>query len=150
MKITTSTFIPAGQLQVWPLLTQSRMEVPGCFCLGVPRPVACELPNPAGGIGSQRRCISDRGTVTQEITHWQPPSHLRFHMVATDHSWGTKVESLEENFLLMPCDQGTKITRTTRLIAKGPWRCLKELGFYFGLKRVHFYVFRNWRAAMKR
>lgn len=147
MKIRTSRILPATPEQVWPLLTNSRMDVPGCFCLGLPRPVACELPQSPGGVGAERRCLSDRGTVIQQITNWRPFDRLQFRMVSTDHDWGPCVESLEEDFRLEPCGQGTRITRTTHIQASGLFRTIKELGFFLGLKRVHLYVFKNWRST---
>lgn len=149
MRIRTSTLIKAPAEELWPLLTHSRMEVPGWFCLGLPRPVSCELPDPVGGLGSERRCISDRGTVTQKITNWQPPERLQFRMISTDHSWGPWVESLEEDFHLEEDRHGTRVTRTTTIKAKVWFPWLKEMGFYLGLKRVHRYVFENWRAELE-
>ncbi|MGJ8655089.1 MAG: SRPBCC family protein [Akkermansiaceae bacterium] len=147
MKITTTKNIKTTPENLWPLLTNSRMDVPGWFCLGVPQPKSCELPNPAGGIGSERRCISDRGTVIQKITQWSPPHRLRFEMVTTDHTWGPCVDSIIEDFHLITTDSGTRITRTTTIKAKGKGilPSIKELGFYTGLKRVHHYVFSNWK-----
>jgi hypothetical protein len=145
MRIQTSTVIASTRERLWPLLTNSQMTAPGCFCLGVPRPVACELPSSAGRVGAERRCISDRGTVTQVITEWQPPGRLSFQMVSTDHDWGRCVESIEEQFALEGVSAGTRITRTTTLTARGSWRSIKEALFYIGLKRVHFFVFKNWR-----
>jgi len=150
MRIRTSQIILANPEQLWPLLTNSRMDVPGCFCLGLPRPVACELPDSTGGVGSERRCISDRGTVIQRITNWQPSRVLQFEMVTTDHCWGPYVESLKEHFELEPCSSGTRITRTTHIKATGLFRTLKELSFSLGLKRVHLYVFKNWRDELSR
>ena len=138
--------INAPSEQLWPLLTTSRMDVPGWFCLGLARPVSCELPQSSGGVGSERRCISDRGTVIQKITNWQPPERLQFRMISTDHTWGPCVESLEEDFRLEQCNHGTRITRTTSIKASGWFPRIKEIGFYFGLKRVHRYVFENWRV----
>lgn len=121
------------------------MDVPGWFCLGVPRPKSCELPGKYGGVGSERRCVSDRGTVIQRITEWNAPVKLRFKMISTDHDWGPCVDALEEEFHLVPVGEGTRITRTTTIKAKGSLLVLKELGFYTGLKRVHRYVFSNWK-----
>ena len=132
--------------QLWPLLTNSRMDVPGWFCLGLPRPVSCELSQATGGVGSERRCISDRGTVIQTITKWQPPARLQFRMISTDHGWGPCVESIEEDFRLEQTSHGTRITRTTNITATGKFARIKEIGFYLGLKRVHRYVFDNWGA----
>lgn len=145
MRIRTSKVIRATAEDLWPLLTNSRMDVPGWFCLGVPQPKSCELPNAQGGVGAERRCISDRGTVIQKITEWDAPQRLRFKMVSTDHGWGPCVDSLEEDFDLVPMGSRTRITRTTTIKAKGRCLILKELGFYSGLKRVHLYVFSNWK-----
>jgi hypothetical protein len=145
MKIRTSTVIRASCDRLWPLLTNSQMTAPGYFCLGVPRPVACELPGATGRVGAERRCISDRGTVTQVITEWQPPHLLRFRMVSTDHSWGRCVDSIEEEFRLETTPFGTQITRVTSIAARGFLPSVKEGLFYFGLKRVHLFVFKNWR-----
>jgi hypothetical protein len=145
MKIRTSTVIRASCDRLWPLLTNSQMTAPGYFCLGVPRPVACELPGATGRVGAERRCISDRGTVTQVITEWQPPHLLRFRMVSTDHSWGRCVDSIEEEFKLETTPFGTQITRVTSIAARGFLPSVKEGLFYFGLKRVHLFVFKNWR-----
>ena len=146
MKIETSTVIRSTPEALWPLLTNSSMDVPGCFCLGLSRPVSCELPDSIGRVGAQRRCISDRGVVVQRITTWVPPRHLRFEMVSTDHEWGPCVDSITEEFLIERNSQGARITRTTTLVATKPFQLIKELGFYMGLKRVHFYVFKNWRS----
>lgn len=146
MRIRTTQIMKTTPELLWPLLTNSRMDVPGCFCLGLPRPVACELPKSSGGVGAERRCISDRGTVVQRITTWIPCRQLQFQMVTTDHNWGPCVESLEEDFQLEKCAQGTRITRTTNIRASGIFKVFKEIGFCIGLKRVHLYVFRNWRT----
>ena len=147
MKIRTSTTIPKSPEQLWPLLTNSQMTVPGCFCLGVPRPLACELPNVEGGVGASRRCISDRGTIEQTITHWQPPGRLKFRMNSTDQYWGPCVNSIEEDFELESVAMGTRITRTTQISARRPLHFFKEALLCIGLKRVHLYVFRNWRVS---
>ncbi len=147
MKITTTTVLAATREDVWPLLTGSTMNLPGCFCLGVPRPIACELPGGTGGVGAERRCISDRGTVVQRITVWEPPARLRFEMRSTDHTWAAMVDSLEDEFTLHDAATGTRVTRTTHLVANSPLRLVREFGFALGIKRVHFHVFKNWRAS---
>ena len=67
-------------------------------------------------------------------------------MISTDHSWSAQVESLEEDFQIEEHGGATRITRTTEIKATPPFRLIKELGFYLGLKRVHHYVFMNWRV----
>lgn len=147
MKIRTSTTIKASRERLWPLLTNSEMNAPGSFCLGVPRPVECRLPDGEGAVGASRQCVSDRGVVNQEITCWLPPDQLQFKMIDTDHDWSPCVESITEQFDLEDVNNGTRITRTTTLRAKGYFRLLKEFGFYFGLKRVHYFVFKSWRRS---
>lgn len=146
MKVQTTRLIRSSRDTLWPLLTNSQMAAEGCFCLGVPKPVACELPSRAGGVGVERRCVSDRGTVIQTITEWNPPERLRFHMVSTDHSWGRCLRAISEDFRLEATPEGTRITRVTSFEAKGFMSRVKELLFWTGLKRVHVYVFRNWRS----
>jgi hypothetical protein len=145
MRVQTSRYFEAECEQLWPLLTSSQMTASGYFCLGVPRPLYCELPGQQGGVGAERRCVSDRGTVIQEITGWDPPERLRFRMVSTDHDWGRWIASIDEEFVLQPSGQGTQLTRTTRCTARGPGSTLKERMLWFGLKRVHLYVFANWQ-----
>jgi hypothetical protein len=71
-------------------------------------------------------------------------------MVSTDHGWARCVDSIEENFQLEQIGHKTRITRTTRLRARGRWKLLKEAMFYLGLKRVHYFVFKNWRKQAGR
>lgn len=150
MQVRTSILIKSTTEALWPLLTHSRMEVPGFFCLGLPRPVSCELPDQSGGVGAERRCISDRGVVVQKITQWSPPQRLRFEMASTDHKWRSQVDSITEDFRLQPHPNGVILTRTTMIQARLPFRRLKEAGFYLGLKRVHLYVFKNWQRQLEK
>ena len=143
--VKTSVWLPANRQEVWPLLTDSRMEKSGCFCLGVPRPVACELTDDEGGIGMGRRCVSDRGEVLQWITTWMPGELLEFRMMKTNHAWKSCVESLEERFELKSENGGTRLTRVTRLKARGRCARMKACLMATGLKRVHLYVFKNWK-----
>ena len=147
MQIRTSTNIKASKGDIWPLLTQSRMDVPGCFCFGLPQPKSCELPSGTGEVGHERRCISDRGTVIQRIIEWSPPAKLTFEMVSTDHTWSSWVESLTEEFTLVETGEITHVTRRTTIKAMGFMSLIKEIGFYAGLKRVHLYVFKNWKVT---
>jgi len=145
MVVTTSCLIDRPPEAVWPLLTHSEMTHPGVFCLGLPKPVRCELPDGSGGVGSERRCVSDRGIVIQRILEWAPPACLRFEMISTDHTWSRFVESLVEAFTLEPVGSGTKVTRRTTVTGKPGLRFLKEAAIAIGLKRVHLYVFKNWK-----
>ncbi|MBB5353233.1 hypothetical protein HNR46_003488 [Haloferula luteola] len=148
MRIQTAITIPASPEQLWPLLTRSSMNLPGCFCLGLPQPLSCELPDSEGGVGSIRHCHSDRGHIIQRITEWSPPSRLTFEMVSTDHCWAHQVQSLRETFHIIPLSHGLRVTRSTQLKATSPFSLIKEWGFSLGLKRIHFYVFKNWKSQL--
>lgn len=71
-------------------------------------------------------------------------------MVSTDQGWGPHVESLREEFRIRPGRCGVVVTRTTTIRATRPWRRIKELAFYLGLKRVHLHVFKNWLLQAER
>lgn len=149
VSVKTRVWLPANRLEVWPLLTDSRMMLSGCFCLGVPRPVACELVGEVGGVEAERRCISDRGEVLQRITGWEPGELLEFRMLKTNHAWKNCVETLEERFELVAESGGTRLTRVTKLRAKGRCAKLKACLIATGLKRVHHYVFKNWKNQLR-
>jgi len=142
---TTATFKSDANI-IWPLLTNSEMSIDGCFCFGMPRPVSCELPNSEGGVGAERRCTSDRGTITQRITEWDPPLKLRFKMESSNQYWSPCMQSIDERFIISDIDGRRKVTRITTYKATGLLRYAKELVFWIGLKRVHLYVFKNWKA----
>jgi hypothetical protein len=46
----------------------------------------------------------------------------------------------------MTAPLGTQITRVTSIAARRFLPSVKEGLFYFGLKRVHLFVFKNWRS----
>ncbi len=133
---------------VWPLLCNSRMEpTHSClFGLGVPQPKECRLPEGPGSVGSTRQCISDRGTIEQRILVWDEPRRLAFRMEQTDIYFKPCVPTIVEEFSLTPTDAGgTRATRTTRLEIIGWFRTAKGAMLWFGLKKVHRFVFRNWQ-----
>ncbi len=150
MRVRTSTVIRRTPEDLWPLLCDSRMDARrSClFRLGVPKPVECRLPEGAGGEGSRRQCVSDRGVVHQRITCWDAPWRLKFSMEDTNLYFRPCVAEMHEEFVLEALGrEETRITRTTKLRARGRCAVLKEWLLWPGLKAVHRYVFGNWRAG---
>lgn len=148
MLVRTSCEIDATAEAIWPLLCNSRMEASrSClFGLGVPQPEQCRLPGGSGGVGSTRQCISDRGVIEQEILDWDEPRQLSFKMQQTDMYFKDYVREIVETFELTPGDYlQTKLTRTTHVSIRGRLKLLKQVLFFIGLKKVHRFVFRNWR-----
>jgi len=148
MIVQTSCRISASANTIWPLLCNSRMEATqSClFGLGVPQPEQCRLPDGNGGVGSTRQCISDRGTVEQEILIWDEPRRLSFRMKKTDIYFRQFVHEILETFDLTPVDDATtKLTRTTNVTLRGRLQFVKHLLLLVGLKKVHRFVFRNWK-----
>ncbi len=135
---------------LWALLCDSRMTVPHrspLFRLGLPRPVECRLPDGDGGVGQQRECRAEGGSVLQEITVWEPPVRLEFRMVRTNlvHRWF--FDTIVEEFRLAPVDASTtRVTRTTLGRIKPRFYLMCPL-FKLGLRQVHRFVYRNWASA---
>jgi hypothetical protein len=147
MKVTTSVDINKALEVVWPMLCNSTMadDKPILFRFGVPKPVECKLKTGVGGVGSDRQCISNLGTINQTITCWEPNKKLEFEMKDTDMYFGKYISSIRDKFELSDLDnQRTRITRTTEFQLNGLFGLLKSLPVWVGLKRVHKYVFENW------
>jgi hypothetical protein len=148
MIVQTTWSFPQPPEAIWPLLCNSRMEpTASClFGLGLPQPQQCRLPDGQGGVGSARQCISDRGVVEQTILAWEEPNHLAFSMDRSDLYFRSWVISIVDDFeLSLTRAGGTRATRTTSVQAIGSFQRLKHLALWVGLKRIHRFVFRNWR-----
>jgi Polyketide cyclase / dehydrase and lipid transport len=150
MRVATSRVLPLPPEEAWRLLCDSRLELrPLCpvFFLGVPRPHECALPSGDGAVGAERECRSEQGTVHQRITVWEPPTHLRFHMETTTLGFDSYLDELSDDFVLAPVAGGTRVTRTTTVVARGWLRPLRYAMVLVGLKTVHRFVFRNWQVT---
>lgn len=148
MIVTTSWRFAQSPETIWPLLCNSRMEpTSSClFGLGLPQPQQCQLPSGQGGVGSTRRCISDRGVVEQTILVWEEPRHLAFSMDRSDLYFRSCVISIVDDFeLARTVEGGTQATRTTSVQVIGWFRWLKQIALWVGLKKVHRFVFQNWQ-----
>ncbi|GAA1643814.1 hypothetical protein GCM10009679_56050 [Saccharothrix algeriensis] len=146
--VTTSVTLGVDPVEVWPLLTNSRMDrAPRCpvFAVGTPRPVACALPDGVGGVGAQRECRATQGVVRQRITRWEPAEVLEFRMEQTDLAFARWVAGIDERFQLAPADGRTRLTRTTTVAMQGAFPALTAVAMSVGLKAVHRHVFGSWR-----
>lgn len=132
------------------MLCESRMaEAPRSplFCLGLPQPVECRLPDGEGAVGGRRECVAADGTVQQQITVWEPPERLAFRMERTDLIHRLFLSEVIERFELTALDSSTTlIERTTTARIKPRFYLLCPF-FKLGLRAVHRYVFRNWALA---
>ncbi len=139
---------PAGV--VWPLLCNSKMDRSNSllFRLGVPQPLECRLP--AGdGVGAERECVSDQGTVHQRILEWVPERALAFRMETNDLPSAKGIEAIEDRFEIEPIRSGVAVYRQTRVQVAADYPWLKRLELRLGLKQVHRYVFRNWQRLAR-
>ncbi len=144
--VRTRQSFPCPASTVWSLLCDSRMDDRSAilFKLGVPQPVQCRVTDGHGGVGSERECISDQGVVHQRILVWLPGERLSFRMEQTDMNFQKFVREIVDTFDLVATEAGVMVTRTTEVATKGRFQFLKKLVLYFGLKKVHRYVFRSW------
>lgn len=148
----TTRDIAAPPETVFPLLYGSRLETPPrcpVFRMGTPVPKACRIPDGPPVTGAARECVSDRGTIRQEVLVCEPSSRLVFRMVETDLLVGRLLAEVVESFVLTPCPRGTRLTRTTDVRGHGLGRVGMPL-VYVGLKAVHRYVIADWAAQAAR
>ena len=148
MIIRTTCKINAAAEEVWPLLCDSQMKPESSllFKLGVPQPQKCKLPDGDGGVGKMRQCISDRGVIEQEILEWEPPTRLSFRMEYTDLYFKNDVDSILETFEIQSLgEMKSRLTRITQIEVGGKFQMFKRGLFFLGLKKVHRFVFRNWK-----
>jgi hypothetical protein len=151
LTVRTSRILPRPIDEVWISLCDSRMQLPydsPLFCMGLPKPVECRLPEGPGGVGAKRECVSVDGVVHQEITQWHPPQRLAFRMIETDLIQRHVCKEIIEQFDLEDAGDGmTRITRTTEVTMRSGVRRCAGIFVRLGLKNVHHYVFKNWAIA---
>ena len=143
---TTWKFLESPEA-IWPRLCNSRLPASqGCwFAPGLPRPLECRLPGGRGEVGATRQCISDRGSIDQRILAWEEPRRLAFRMEKTDLYFKACVTGIVEQLDLVSDGRGgARVTRTTDISVAGPFRRVKQVLLWLGLKQIHRYVFRNW------
>lgn len=148
MVVKTAYNYKVSAADLWPLLFNSKMDdQQPCYLLcGLPKPLECRLPDSQGGVGNTRECVSDKGTIQQRITAWNPGRKLAFEMAQTDIYFGPCVKSIVEQFELTDnSDGGCRIVRTTTFRVKGPLAAVAAIPMFVGLKAIHRYVFSNWK-----
>ena len=148
MTLTTKYHFNTQPEKLWPLLFGSKMDTnPPCFFLcGLPKPLECRLAEETGGVGKTRECVSDKGTIRQQITTWEPNERLEFQMKETNIYFGPCVDSIRESFVLQKIGENkTVITRKTDFHISGLARRFISIPMLVGLKSIHYYVFENWK-----
>ena len=153
MIVRTTTVNEATPEEIWPLLCQSRIEGGSSrlFRLGLPRPLECRLPSGPGEVGATRQCISDRGTIRQRITTWEPPRLLKFRMEESDLPVGKILTELDEEFRLEELEPGrTRLTRMTRARGTGIAFHILKPALCCGLRTIHRHVFAGWARGRSR
>jgi hypothetical protein len=150
MKVVTRRLIKKPPEEIWGLLLNSNVDRAfycPVFCLGTPRPLRCEYTvGDLAASESKRRCVSDKGSIEQQIDTFEPPRKLRFHMVETDLSVRVCISDMADEFRLASGEDGTVVERTTLLNIKGPFRNCKAFFMWFGIKSIHKYVFDAWAS----
>ncbi len=148
--VRTRRKFPVPASVVWPLLGNSKMDRSNSllFRLGVPQPLECRLP--AGeGVGAERECISDQGTVHQRILEWIPDHRLSFRMETNDLPSAKGIEAIEDSFDLEPTRDGVVVDRRTQVRVAPDYPLRKRVELRLGLQQVHRYVFRNWQRLAR-
>lgn len=153
MRVQTTRRLLMSIDETWSRLCRSRMHQPArcpVFYLGVPKPVECRLPDGEGRVGATRECVSDKGSIRQEILVWNAPDELSFRLVETDLIVRHFVAVIEENFRLRALRNGrTEVTRTTTVEMRGGVRRLASPFVRVALMSVHRYVFKNWASTQR-
>jgi hypothetical protein len=136
---------------VWRGITNAEMRLPKplCFNLGLPLPRSCAITATRDGIGTRRRCTSDKGAIEQEITEFIPGRSLAFRLVSHDLTTAFAIGAMDDRFTFSTSAQGgVRLTRTTRIsIPLGSGYVLRRFAIRRSLASIHRYVYRNIAAA---
>jgi hypothetical protein len=118
LTITTHCDFSRSPDTIWLGITNATMTVsrPFCFHLGIPLPRKCEITRSVDGIGTERRCTSDKGHIDQVISDFSPNRRLAFALASHDLRTAFAIGHMDDEFLFAPLDGGrTRLTRTTRI-----------------------------------
>jgi hypothetical protein len=157
VRVASSIEVKALPEAVWAVLCSAQMPVtaPCEFRFGSfspPTPLRCELPEGRGGIGSRRRCVTDRGIVEQRIVEWTEGERLAFELVADTAGLNTHVRSMRDVFVLKQAlgpDGPTTLTRFTDFEPQGPCEQLRGFALSLAVRRVHRFTLRGFKAAVE-
>jgi hypothetical protein len=149
--VTTSCDFDLPIAVVWGGITNAEMRLPKpwCFNLGLPLPRSCAITATRDGIGTRRRCTSDKGTIEQEITAFDPGRSLAFRLVSHDLATAFAIGAMDDRFTFASGAQGSiRLTRTTRISTPlGYGYALRRFAIRRSLANIHRYVYRNIAAA---
>lgn len=133
---------------IWPHFLNATMDNsrPLMFRVGIPKPVSCRILEDAIAVGGTRQCRTERGTSDQQVLEFTENRRLHYRMVNSSMPLSHWIESLEDTFTLSPMPDGrTRVGRSTRFSARGPFKLFKAIGISVFLRQTHSYAARNWR-----
>lgn len=151
LTITTSCDFHKSKDHIWQGITNAVMTQPKplCFNLGVPLPVKCEITRYDGGVATNRRCTSDKGSIEQQITCYDKGHRLAFKMVRHNlRSWFS-IGEMNDEFTFAEKEGGVvTLTPTTNIsVPSGCLLGLRAWAIRKSINNVHRYVYRNIASA---
>jgi hypothetical protein len=140
--ITNMLVTDASREVVWEQLkTFDRIEgTKGLLMtIGLPVPVSCNMTGE--GVGATRTCYFEEGRIEERVTEWNPPSTMKFEIVAFDVPGRPWLSFKDASYELTTEGGKTVVTRKTTILSiLGPawyWRPLEKIG----VETEHEYLF---------
>jgi hypothetical protein len=116
--------------------------------LGLPVPVRCSLEG--RGIGAQRTCYFENGSIQETVREWNPPYSMRLTIDRTNMPGRHWLGFEDARYELRPSGSGTLLMRTTtftsRLAPVWYWRYFERLG----IEAEHEYILSDLAERVKR
>jgi hypothetical protein len=107
--------------------------------IGLPVPVSCTMSGE--GVGATRTCYFETGHIEERVTEWNPPSSMKFEIVAFDVPGRPWLSFKDASYDLTQEGERTLITRKTTIISRlSPawyWRRMEKIG----VETEHEYLF---------
>ncbi|HET8780830.1 MAG TPA: hypothetical protein VFM63_00315 [Pyrinomonadaceae bacterium] len=107
--------------------------------IGLPVPVSCSMSGE--GVGATRICYFEEGRIEERVTEWNPPSTMKFEIVAFDVPGRPWLSFKDASYELTTEGGKTMVTRKTTILSiLGPawyWRPLEKIG----VETEHEYLF---------
>ncbi len=107
--------------------------------IGLPVPVSCTMSGE--GVGAIRTCYFESGHIEERVTEWDPPSSMKFEIVAFDVPGRPWLSFRDASYELTQDGERTLITRKTTIISRlSPvwyWRRMEKIG----VETEHEYLF---------
>ena len=140
--ITNALVTDASRELVWEQLkTFDRIEGKKglLMTIGLPVPVSCDMSGE--GVGATRTCYFEEGRIEERVTEWNPPSTMKFEIVAFDVPGRPWLSFKDASYELTTEGGKTVLTRKTTIVSiLGPawyWRPLEKIG----VETEHEYLF---------